>query len=670
MSSSAVPTICKICEEHCGILVSDDGQTATISGNRSHPVSKGFVCVKGKHFGEVHHSPHRLTKPLLKKNSGWEELSFDDALDVLASNFLRCKRDFGAESVVLLKGEGLKHFEIAQYMRHLANGFGSPNYISIGSLCHYSQMLGHSLTYGGKPIPDFERIGVAVIWGANPAVSYPRMFGELRKAVRQGTRLVVIDPTYTQTAELAHAHLRVRPGSDGFLALALMKHAIEDKGIRPKDDLTEGWDDLVALVKQLEYDTLLKRADVGTTEFMEMTSLIFDNLPGWTTVGLGLEHHPGGVQAIRAAACLQSMLDPENRPVHISAELNPLPGVDRYPQMTAPIGASETPLFTGGRREGQGMLLTRAIMEGEPYAVRAMLIAGSNPMMTFPCVGRQGESLNKLDFLAVSELFMTPTARLADLVLPAADHLDNTELHDYGRIGKPYLGLMHPSTVSRKGWPTWKLVFELARRLDLGYLFPWDDNRDAIADRLSGAGVNLDDLENSPSATASYPYEMPGDERWHTHDGKLHYRSEALRETGNEALPVPDALALPYETDDSYPFWLSTGDRVAPYQHAQFRQIPVYKNMVPEPILEIHPNAASRLGVQSGEPVVLSTRNGSLEIPARVSPELREDCLRMIHGWEQANANELTGLDHFDRVSGFPWLRALPARVEKKTSPT
>ncbi len=666
MPGSPVPTICKICDEHCGLLVTDDGQKVTITGNRAHPISKGFACVKGILFGEAHHSPYRLRMPLLKKKTGWQEISFEDALDVLASNLLRSKRDFGPESVVFYKGEGLKHFEIAQYMRHLANGFGSPNYISVGSLCHYSQVLGHSLTYGGKPVADFERTGVALVWGANPAVSSPRMFGELKKAIRNGTRLVVFDPTCTQTARLAHAHLRLRPGSDGLLALAFMKYAIEDAGLKPKDDLTLGWDALVGLVRQLSYDDLLEKTDIGETEFNQARSMIFDNLPGWTTVGLGLEHRPGGVQTIRATACLQSMLDQNNRPAPVSAALKPLPGADLYPQMNRPIGADETPLFTNGRREGQGMLLTRAVMEGQPYPVRAMLIAGGNPMVTFPSVHRQGEALRALDFLAVFDLFMTPTARLADLVFPGADQLDNLELHDYGRVGRPYLGLMRPASISQKGWPTWRLVFELARQFGLSPLFPWDHNRDAIAYRLSGTGVTLSDLENSPSSTALYAHLKPKEDRWHTADGKIHYRSEELRDTGNEELPTPAALALPYETDDSFPFWLSTGDRVSAFQHGQFREIPVYKNMVPEPMLDMHPEAASRWGIASGDLVVLSTKYGRVEVRANLSEDMRQDCLRMAHGWEEANANQLTGLEHLDSACGFPWLRALPARIEKR----
>jgi anaerobic selenocysteine-containing dehydrogenase len=334
--------------------------------------------------------------------------------------------------------------------------------------------------------------------------------------------------------------------------------------------------------------------------------------------------------------------------------------------MPPPLGTEQVPLFTRGRREGQGMLLPGAILNGKPYPVRAMLIAGSNPLVTFPHVDHQAEVLRKLDFLAVFDLFMTPTAEFADLVIPGADQLDNLELHDYGRVGATHLGLMRPATISPKGWPTWKLVFEIARSLGLSDLFPWENNRQALAYRLTDTTVTLNDLEESESSTVAYAFDQPSGERWHTSDGKVHYRSKELYATGNHALPGPDAIDLPRQADAEYPFWLSTGDRVAVYQHGQFRGIPEYEKLVPEPTVDIHPNAAQRLGIQSGEPVVLSTRYGRIELSAHITPEVREDCLRMIHGWEQANANELTSLEHLDTVSGYPWLRALPGRIDRK----
>lgn len=666
MSILTRPSICRICHENCGILVTDDGQKLKIAGNPEHPISKGFLCFRGKNFGEVHYSSERLNQPLLKEGTKWRKITYEVALEILASNLQSCKQKYGPQSVVLYKGESLKHQEITQYIRHLCRGFGTPNYISVGSLCHYSMALAHGLTYGGIPVPDFQTMNMAIIWGANSAVSSARMFGVLRKALRGGTKLIVIDPSHTQTAKFANLHLPITPGSDGFLAFAFIKYAIEQARIKHHASSSNGWNELKSLVYDLSYKELLERTGIRETDFYDASSLIFDNLPGWVLVGSGLELQPCSVQSIRAIAFLQTILDPQNRPMPLAFKLEPLPGMDRYPVMPYPIGAKETSLYSNGFQEGQGMYLTRAVLDNDPYPVKAMLIAGGNPILTFPDSRSQREAFQNLDFLAVFDLFMTPTAQLANLVFPAADFLENLELHDYGQIGQPYLGLIQPVATPSKGWPAWKLIFELARKIGLEDLFPWQDNRQALIYRLSGSGIEFDNLENSPSATVVYEHEKASGDSWNTPEGKIQYYSKEIEKTGNPGLPSPSSFKLPFPTDETFPFCLSTGDRVPSFQHSQFRRNPTYRAEMPEPILDIHPDTATQLNINNGDYVVLSTRYGKIGIRANLNDDIRKDSLRMTHGWEETNVNELTGLEYFDPISGFPWLRALPARVEKK----
>ncbi|MBI5252411.1 MAG: molybdopterin-dependent oxidoreductase [Desulfomonile tiedjei] len=666
LENQPVATICRICKENCGILVSENGDSLKISGNPRHPISKGFLCFKGKNFGDVHHSPHRLRSPMLKNGSKWVNISYKEAINVLAEKFDRSKAKFGPESVAFYKGESLKHQEITHYMGHLASGFGSPNYISVGSLCHYAMVLGHSLTYGGMPKPDFERIKGVITWGANPVNSSPLLFSSLKRALSQGTKMVVVDPARTRTAELADIHLPIMPGSDGFLALALIKHAVEEERLDPPDELSVGWNTLSQMVRDLSYDHLLRNTGIDGGLFDKAVSLIFENRPGWVLTGLGLELQPVGVQAIRAVACLQSILDPLNRPFPVSAGLKSLPGFDGYPTMPRAIGAEQAPLYVQMKGEAQGMFVPRAILDNDPYPLRAMLVVGGNPLSTFPAYSKQYRAMQGLDFLAVHDLFMTQTAQLADLVLPASDHLDNLELHDYGQAGKPYLGLIKPAVSSPIGWPAWKLLFNLAGRLGLERFFPWWDNRDAIAYRLSDCTIKLEDLENSPAAVLAYQPGSVPTERWCTPGGKVHYRSEKMEAFGYPGLPDPKSLDLPFSTDSEFPLWLSTGDRILAYQHSQFRQIPTYRRQAPEPFVDVHPDAAAKLDIADGDPVFVITRYGRIEIRVSLSDQVRGDCIRITHGWEEANANTLTGLEHFDPISGFPWLRALPAKLEKK----
>jgi anaerobic selenocysteine-containing dehydrogenase len=147
---------------------------------------------------------------------------------------------------------------------------------------------------------------------------------------------------------------------------------------------------------------------------------------------------------------------------------------------------------------------------------------------------------------------------------------------------------------------------------------------------------------------------------------KVHYFSAAAQTAANMGLTTADTLELPYTTDAAFPMWLSSGDRVPAYQHSQFRVSDAYLKSDPEPRVDIHPDTAAGLAIQNGDRVRVTTRYGEVTVKARLTDEVRGDCLRMRHGWEEANVNELTGLAHLDPLSGFPWCRALPVRVVKR----
>ena len=311
------------------------------------------------------------------------------------------------------------------------------------------------------------------------------------------------------------------------------------------------------------------------------------------------------------------------------------------------------------------MRLPGAILEGTPHPIRTMLIAGANPMLTFPNPKLFGKALDRLDFLAVFDLFLTDTARHADLVLPAATHLEYHELHDYVAVGQPYLGLVQPVEDTGRGWPLWKLVFELAGRLDLGALFPWEDYRQALRERMSGSGIEFRELEESPTLTVRYGSTVPGTIGRPVAAEKINIRSTETEKAGQPGLPLPDCFTLPCTVSEEFPFYLSTGDRIPVFQHSQFQNIPDYRRQGGDPRLDLHPEAAAGLGLQEQDRVLLRSPFGSLEIAVAFAPDLRRDCLRLRHGASEANANRLGSFDHLDPISGFPWLKGLPARIDR-----
>ncbi len=663
------PAICRICKEGCGLLVSRTQEGLTITGNPEHPVSKGFICFRGARFGDVHDSPQRLTTPLRKVKSGWQQIGYEAAIDLLAEKLSRAKQESGPQSICFYKGESLKHQESTAYLRHLCNGLGSANYQSVGSICHFSMALGHGLTYGGIPAPEYSRIGSAVIWGCNPANSLQRSFQRLRQAKENGLRLIVIDPSRTHTAELADLHLAITPGTDGYLALAFLKN-LEQAGALPAETASfAGWERMAGELEVLTLDALLKPTGIDMGSFKRAAELLAAAGPAWIQTGLGLELQPHGVQTIRAIACLQAVLDPQLRLPAPWGKLSPLPGGDVYHDPVSPLGTDEFPLFTRKKGEGQAMRLAGAILDGKPYPIRTMLIAGANPMLTFPDPDLFGKALDHLDFLAVFDLFMTETAKHADLVLPAATHLEYHELHDYFAVGEPYLGLVSPVEDSGRGWPLWRLVFELAGRLGLGALFPWQDNRQALSERMAGSGIEFQELADSPTLSVRYAPSAESDAGGRRVPAeKINIRSLEAEQAGQSGLPLPDCLAPSRPASSEFPFYLSTGDRIPVFQHSQFQNIASYRRQGGEPRLDIHPEAATALGVEENEMVLLKSPFGSIEVELSLSTELRRDCLRLRHGAGEANANRLGSFEHLDPISGFPWLKALPAQIIKGES--
>ncbi|MBI9091877.1 MAG: molybdopterin-dependent oxidoreductase [Desulfobacterium sp.] len=662
MEHNTTASICRICLRSCGILITRTKSGIKIRGNPDHPLSKGFICFRGAHYHEIWGSDQRLRQPLLKKGDKWQQISYADAVGILVQKLAHAQKEYGAQSIAFLKGEALKHQEISGYMKHLTHAIGSPNYLSIGSMCQRALAMGNQLTLGGIPKLDHNRAKVAILWGRNLAVSSVHMFTELKKSLKKGMKLIVIDPSRTKTAMAADIHLRITPGSDGFLALAFLKSAMETHGLYPDASGETGWKELRDHIHGLSHGDLLKRTGITQSEFSQAAAMMFNNRPCWNQAGLGLELQPNGVQTIRAVACLQSLVDPGQFPSPTAFAMNPLPNQESYPERGNPIGHGENPLFVNQGGEGQAMHLARAIMESEPYSIRTMVIAGSNPLLTFPGAATQKQAFAALDFLAVCDMFMTPTAKQADLILPGADFLDSMEIHDYGRVGKPYLGLVRPLKDKGPGWPVWKWMFKLAQGLDLGSFFPWKTNEQALEYRLANTPVQLEDLKNNRASVVPY---APDDRHKIGSDisPKVHYYSEAAAMAADAGALTAKSFELPFHTDSSFPFWLSTGDRVVPYQHSQFRVSTSYLKKEPEPIVEIHPQAAETLGIKTNDPVLVTTRFGKVRVAARVTDTVRFDCLRMTHGWEQANVNELTGLDHLDPLSGFPWCRALPANL-------
>lgn len=670
-------TVCGICSGTCGITLKlENGEFSTVEGDSDHPVSKGHICPKARALPEMFRTPDRLRHPVRRTGSGiWEEISWDEAFAVLSEELDRIRRKYGPEALAVHVGHAGVGKEFLPYAERFCALYGTPNFSTCGSHCCESKSLANMVTFGKMPIGDYARSKCIVLWGKNPGASAPSLVNEIAEARKRGCALVVIDPRRTPLAEKADLHLQLRPGTDGALALGLL-HVIIRENIYDKD-FTERWtvgfDTLSNAVEAYPPEEVERITRVPAGQVRKAARLYAAAPAACISLGVAVELSTNGFQAARGVAALQAItgnLDIAGGAVFLGEA--PLSDLQLMPPDGGKkaIGADEYPLFHKVSRNAQANLYARAILEKKPYPLKGLVVAGSNPVLTWPNSRRVREALSRLEFLAVIDPVMTATARAAHLVLPCASFLGSHELWESSHISlEPRIGIA-PKICNDGGLPThWEIWKEIAVRMGHSDAFPWKTEEDAITFRLQALELTYDDLRGMPEGYTYHcwtakKYENEG---FNTDSGKVEIYSSLLERHGYDPVPTyAEPVESPLSTPDVaalFPLVLTTGARRLEYLHSRFRNVDSLRTRVPEPYVEIHPSTADSLGVKDGDIVLVETLRGGIEVRAKHTPSILAGIISMSHGWDEANANVLTDDACLDPVSGFPGGRCLLARI-------
>ncbi len=452
---------------------------------------RGVPCPKGKAQIDFVLHPNRLKYPMARvgeRGEGkFERLSWDQALDTIASRLLKIKDEYGPESVVFFVGYTK---EPRPYIERLAHAFGTPNVCTESSICFSATYLAASVTYG-EGYEWFISSGsvhhatkVQLIWTSNPPFSAPNTAKALWEAKKNGQKLIVVDPRVTETASKADIHLQLRPGTDGALALGMMNVIIREN-LYDREfvrNWTVGFDDLAKLVQEYTPERVAEITWVPAEKIVAAARLYATSKPAKIRMSASSTvHATNGVQSHRAIILLPALtgnLDVPGgnvvpRPV---MKINDIALREEHSnQSKGAVGSERFPLWSKTYEEGHSLALADHIESGKPYPIKALIGVGANVMM-FPNTKRVVEALKSLDFLVFTDYHSTITTDLADIVLPASTHFESPSLIA-GWPHSPFMSqlrwrepVMEPIGES---WPDWKFMFELGKRLGLGDLF-WD----------------------------------------------------------------------------------------------------------------------------------------------------------------------------------------------------
>lgn len=705
--------LCGICPAGCWIEVGmDNGKLVDIKPDESHAL--GMICRRGQHAPEIIYSDNRLKYPMKrvgpKGTHEFERFSWDEAYDIIAENFNKIKKESGPEAVAVYTGRGA--FELSLCDMYQPKGvavssasnvlfpFGSPNTMGVGALCYVSfAMIAPHVTMGRMLVnmfTDMENAEMLVVWGANPATDSPPLdMIRLEAVAKRGADIVVIDPRHTETAYRTDAHwVPIRPGTDGALALSMIEVMIDEELY--DEDYAENWchgfEELKTYVQHFRPEVAEKITGVSADSIRDLTYKICNATGACPIMYTGLEYSNSGIQAIRAVLTLFALAGHLDVPGGIGlAMLDSHFPINRSsnqanPDLDKAVAREKFPIYSNYRGESHASGLVNSVLKGEPYRIRGLLIHGASLLTSWPQTSIWRETLSKLDFQVCIDRQMTADAAYADIVLPATTMFEIDSYMVYGPIFRLREKVIEPVGESRNDY---LIMAELANRLGYGHLYPQSEE-EMIRAALKDSGYTLEDIKEAggwvklPSSMMEYKKWEKGGLRhdgkpgFDTPTGKYEIWSTTLEDYGYEPLPKyvepsegplgDPALAK------QFPLVFNSGARPHTDFRSQHHGIKGLLKDNPEPTVELNVEDAAEREIEPGDLVEVRTPRGAIPFRAKVTMDIAKGAIECNMGggtpvgpkaWQKWNVNELTDINNYDDISGFPVYKALLCDVVK-----
>ncbi|MDT8899835.1 molybdopterin-dependent oxidoreductase [Anaeroselena agilis] len=719
-----VKTNCRFCGYQCGLTatVTDGRVTAVEPDPTQYPGDAGIQrgCRRWRVAPEFLDHPQRINYPLKRvgeRGSGqWQRITWDQALDEIAAKLATLKERHGPEMLATcIGGPHAVFWPLHRFM----NLFGSPNNVGIGQICWNPATWVNALTYGWtiENELDPEKTACAMFWGTNPAESdNSLLWRTLVRFSQTGKPLIVVDPRRTRTAELATLWLPVRPGTDAVLALGLINVIVAERLYDETfvDRWCNGFARLAEHVARYTPAYVESVTGIKAETVVAAARLYAGNAPATLISGRGIDQIGANSFATqRGLAIMRAITGNLDTPgaSHITDMPDFIPEIDlelsdRFPAEARQkrLGSLALQSYPGyervrrltmrhGRRlpmryltSAQPNLVWRAMLTGEPYPIRSLIVMATNPLLTQADSRLIYDALKSLDLLVVLEMFPTPTTMLADYVLPSAGALERPLLETKaGTANLAYGGAkaVEPYYERRPDYDFWRGI---GLRLGQENDWPWQSFEAALAASMEPTGWTWDDFCREGL------YTLPPEYRKHEHidpqtgqpagfataSGKVELYCGLVAELGGDPLPVPQPTPA---TSEEYPLSLITGARFQPYFASSFRQFASLRSAHPEPWAEVSVATARRLGLEDGCRVWVETERGRASFTLRIA-RMGDGVVSVEYGWWYpemaaaepsigglwaANANTLTNADYetSDPMIGTATYNGLPCRVSR-----
>jgi anaerobic selenocysteine-containing dehydrogenase len=724
-------TVCMWCHCHCEVNVHvRDGQLIKVVSDEKRPgkllAQTVRSCPRPLKAADWFHHPDRLNYPL--KRSGergtgkWQQIPWEQALDEIADKLKEIRDKYGAESIATSSGTARTHDE---YRGRFFSLLGSPNHVGQGNICFGPVNTVSAFVCGGSVLsPSRGQTKCTIMWGINPQQSFRRLWLNAVDRKEAGEKLIVIDPRRTRAAERADIWLQIRPGTDCALGMAMINVIIEEE-LYDKEFVSQwcyGFDQLAERAKDYSPEKVAEITWIPADKIREVARTYATSKAAVIITQMGMEQLPNGIEALHARFILPAItgnLDirggeyiRRRHPSIVSNYEIELGDLMSTEQKAKQIGADRFRLMSfagyeltleGAKRTGSEYCrdhnsfahapsVYEAMITGKPYPVRAMITLSSNPLVTQANTKHVYKALKNLDLYVVMDFWMTPSAEIADYVLPAASWLERPCFFTWDdtlpliEVGEAALPHQVPGQYDRRrDYDFWR---GLGIRLGQEEYWPWETLEDAFNARLEPLGYkSLEEFITKKNGFDRAPFEEKSYEKigFATPTGKVELYSTVLEKLGYDPLPrYIEPVESPNNTElaKEFPLILIAGMRHLPFYHSEHRQIDSLRRMHPNPLAQINPKTASELGINDGDWVWIETPRGRVRQKCQYFDGIDPRVVSAQHGWWfpelpgeepwlhgvwESNIDVVTSDDpeHCNQLNGGWPLRTLMCKVYK-----
>jgi len=712
----------------CGMkLTVKDGRLIKVEGDEEHPITQGRLCIRCLTLPEYVHHPQRVIYPMKRVGKRgedkWQRISWDEAMDIIVDKIKYYKENYGAESIIVFGGTGR---EACLYYYPLGfASIGTPNvcYPQSGWSCYGPRcaITDYILGAGYPEIdfaghfpdrydhPDWKLPEYIMLWGKEPLKSNADgFFGHsIIDMMKRGTKIIMVDPRINWLASRAEYVLQLRPGSDTALAMGLLNVIINEE-LYDKDFVENwcyGFEEFKARVQEYPPEKVAEITWVPKEKIIEVARVFAKANPASLGWGLAVDQNPNGVQlghALLALVALTGNLDvPGGITIGPPAALMGkwrMETRSNLPQelWEKRIGAQQWPAVSTALATTHPDETLDTLETGKPYKLRMGWFNSSN--FISPTNSAQPDrwyrALQSLEFCVVQDLFMTPTAMaFADIFLPLptfAEH-DGVVLTHYGR-NAIFAGAMNKALEVGECKSDIEVCIELGKRL-YPEIWPWNSAAEFFSDQLKPElGFDFEELRKMGLYQPGYTYKkyekgllrFDGEPGFNTVTGKVELYSTLFEAWGDDPLPYhQEPPYSPYSTPElarEYPLILTTGARFYTSFHSEHRQVPSLREIVPDPLMEIHPDTAASLGIKEGDWVIIENMFGKAKFKALVTPTIHPKVVHAAHGWWfpekdaeepslfgvwESNINTLMPHKHIGKLGFGDTFKSILCRVRK-----